>query len=398
MIGKISGTGSYVPSRYLDNHNLSQIVDTSDEWIQERTGIIRRHIVEADTTVSMAAQAAEKVLESAKMLPEEIDLLIVSTISSNVILPCTACEVQKQIHAVHATCFDLNAACTGFLFAYNTAQAYIASGMYKNVLVIGAESLSSLVDWKDRSTCILFGDGAGAVVLRAEEGESYHMVTHSDGSKGEALTCDTGSFMKMDGQEVFKFAVRQVPACIAEVMEHNHLMAEDIDYFILHQANRRIVEAVAKRMKVELTKFPMNLQEYGNTSSASIPLLLDEMNREGRLKKACPGRIWSRTLVGSKLVRVVISLWDYIKTESKISEIKGEKKMLEKVKEIVADSLGADVETLTEATSFKEDLGADSLDLFEMVMAFEEEFEKEIPSEDLEQLTTIGAVVAYLEK
>ena len=162
MIGKISGTGSYVPSRYLDNHNLSQIVDTSDEWIQERTGIIRRHIVEADTTVSMAAQAAEKALESAKMLPEEIDLLIVSTISSNVILPCTACEVQKQIHAVHATCFDLNAACTGFLFAYNTAQAYIASGMYKNVLVIGAESLSSLVDWKDRSTCILFGDGAGA--------------------------------------------------------------------------------------------------------------------------------------------------------------------------------------------------------------------------------------------
>lgn len=285
MIGKIGGTGSYVPSRYLDNHDLSQIVDTSDEWIRERTGIIRRHIVEADTTVSMAAQAAEKALESAKMLPEEIDLLIVSTISSNVILPCTACEVQKQIHAVHATCFDLNAACTGFLFAYNTAQAYIASGMYQNVLVIGAESLSNLVDWKDRSTCILFGDGAGAVVLRVEEGESYQMVTHSDGSKGEALTCDTGSFMKMDGQEVFKFAARQVPACITEVVEHNHLMVEDIDYFILHQANRRIVEAVAKRMKVELTKFPMNLQEYGNTSSASIPLLLDEMNREGRLKK-----------------------------------------------------------------------------------------------------------------
>ena len=223
MIGKISGTGSYVPSRYLDNHDLSQIVDTSDEWIRERTGIIRRHIVEADTTVSMAAQAAEKALESAKMLPEEIDLLIVSTISSNVILPCTACEVQKQIHAVHATCFDLNAACTGFLFAYNTAQAYIASGMYQNVLVIGAESLSNLVDWKDRSTCILFGDGAGAVVLRVEEGESYQMVTHSDGSKGEALTCDTGSFMKMDGQEVFKFAARQVPACITEVVEHNHL-------------------------------------------------------------------------------------------------------------------------------------------------------------------------------
>ena len=386
MIGKISGTGSYVPSRYLDNHDLSQIVDTSDEWIRERTGIIRRHIVEADTTVSMAAQAAEKALESAKMLPEEIDLLIVSTISSNVILPCTACEVQKQIHAVHATCFDLNAACTGFLFAYNTAQAYIASGMYQNVLVIGAESLSNLVDWKDRSTCILFGDGAGAVVLRVEEGESYQMVTHSDGSKGEALTCDTGSFMKMDGQEVFKFAARQVPACITEVVEHNHLMVEDIDYFILHQANRRIVDESAGVWKYIFCQY-------------SIIVGRDESGRQTKERaKACPGWIWSRPLVGSKLVRVVISLWDYIKTESKISEIKGEKKMLEKVKEIVADSLGADVETLTEATSFKEDLGADSLDLFEMVMAFEEEFEKEIPSEDLEQLTTIGAVVAYLEK
>ena len=326
MIGKISGTGSYVPSRYLDNHNLSQIVDTSDEWIQERTGIIRRHIVEADTTVSMAAQAAEKALESAKMLPEEIDLLIVSTISSNVILPCTACEVQKQIHAVHATCFDLNAACTGFLFAYNTAQAYIASGMYKNVLVIGAESLSSLVDWKDRSTCILFGDGAGAVVLRAEEGESYHMVTHSDGSKGEALTCDTGSFMKMDGQEVFKFAVRQVPACIAEVMEHNHLMVEDIDYFIGKPADCGGGCQKDEGRADKISDESAGVWKY-IFCQYSVIVRRDESGRQTKERtKACPGRIWSRTLVGSKLVRVVISLWDYIKTESKISEIKGEKR------------------------------------------------------------------------
>ena len=285
MIGKIYGTGSYVPSEYLDNDDLSQMVDTSDEWIRERTGIVKRHIAKEETTVSMAAKAAKKALESAGVQSEEIDLLLVSTISSNVILPCTACEVQKEIHAVHATCFDLNAACTGFLFAYNTAQAYIANGMSKNALVIGAESLSNLVDWEDRGTCILFGDGAGAAVLRAESGEMYAAVTHSDGEKGDALTCDMGAFMKMDGQEVFKFAVRQVPAGISEVLQKNGLSVDDIDYFILHQANRRIVEAVAKRMKVEIEKFPMNLQEYGNTSSASIPLLLDELNRQGKLKK-----------------------------------------------------------------------------------------------------------------
>lgn len=285
MIGKICGTGSYVPSEYLDNNDLSQMVDTSDEWIRERTGIVKRHIAKEETTVSMAAKAAKKALESAGVQPEEIDLLLVSTISSNVILPCTACEVQKEIHAVHATCFDLNAACTGFLFAYNTAQAYITNGMSKNALVIGAESLSNLVDWEDRGTCILFGDGAGAAVLKAESGEMYAAVTHSDGEKGDALTCDMGAFMKMDGQEVFKFAVRQVPAGISEVLQKNGLSVDDIDYFILHQANRRIVEAVAKRMKVEIEKFPMNLQEYGNTSSASIPLLLDELNRQGKLKK-----------------------------------------------------------------------------------------------------------------
>lgn len=285
MIGKICGTGSYVPSEYLDNDDLSRMVDTSDEWIRERTGIVKRHIAKEETTVSMAAKAAQKALESAGVEAEEVDLLIVSTISSNVILPCTACEVQKKIHAIHATCFDLNAACTGFLFAYNTAQAYIASGMSRTALVIGAESLSNLVDWKDRGTCILFGDGAGAAVLRAEQEEMYAAVTHSEGEKGEALTCDVGAFMKMDGQKVFKFAVRQVPACVSEVLEQNGLSVSDVDYFVLHQANRRIVEAVAKRMKVEIEKFPMNLQEYGNTSSASIPILLDEMNRQGKLRK-----------------------------------------------------------------------------------------------------------------
>ena len=202
-----------------------------------------------------------------------------------VILPCAACEVQKEIGAVNAVCFDLNAACSGFLFAYNTAQAYIASGIYRTGIVIGAECLSNLIDWKDRGTCILFGDGAGAVVVKAKEGTQPSIITHSDGEKGKALTCEQNDFIHMDGQEVFKFAVKQVPKCICELLEANGLKKEEIHYFILHQANRRIVEAVAKRLKIEIEKFPMNLQEYGNTSSASIPILLDEMNQKGLLRK-----------------------------------------------------------------------------------------------------------------
>ena len=260
------------------------MVDTNDQWIRERTGIVKRHIVTDDTTVSMASKAAIRALQDADMDPEELDLILVSTISPNIILPCTACEVQKEIHAVNATGFDLNAACTGFLFAYNTAQAYIASGLYKNILVIGSESLSKIVDWKDRGTCILFGDGAGAVVIRGENTGINSTITHSDGEKGEALTCDYGSFIHMDGQAVFRFAVKQVTSCLEELLDKNNLSTEDIDFFILHQANKRIVEAVAKRLKVSVEKFPMNLQEYGNTSSASIPILLDELNKKEILK------------------------------------------------------------------------------------------------------------------
>lgn len=298
MIGKICGTGSYVPAHFLDNNDLSKMVDTNDEWIRERTGVIRRHIIEEETTVSMSVEAARCALENGGVAPQEVDLILVSTFTSEVLLPCTACEVQKELGAVNATGFDLNAACTGFLFAYNTAQAYIASGVYQTVLVIGAESLSNTVNWEDRGTCILFGDGAGAAVLKAEEGRFYQPVTHSDGSLGSALTCmsrhrkncpareeDLDSYMHMDGQAVFKFAVRKVPEVITEALAGTEFTPRDIDYFILHQANKRIVEAVAKRLKEDISKFPMNLQEYGNTSSASIPILLDEINRKGMLKR-----------------------------------------------------------------------------------------------------------------
>lgn len=294
MTGRICGTGFCVPERVMDNKELSGIVETSDEWIRERTGIERRRIITEETTVSMASVAAERALADAGISPEQVELIITATISSNVILPCTACVVQKEIGAVNAACFDVNAACCGFLTAYQTAQAYIAAGIYRTILIIGSESLSKLTDWTDRGTCILFGDGAGAAVLTAGEGRNFRGVLHSDGSKGAALSCsgkywksgegDTG-FMKMDGREVFQFAVKRVPEVIHETLEINGCGLNDIDYFIVHQANRRIIESAARRLGVAAEKFPINLQEYGNTSSASIPILLDELRRNGMLKK-----------------------------------------------------------------------------------------------------------------
>ncbi len=298
MAGKICGTGSYVPSHYLHNNDVAQLVDTNDTWIRERTGIVQRHIKKEDTTVSMAAEAAKRALENAGIKAEEVDLLIVSTISSNVILPCTACMVQEAIGATSAMCFDLNAACTGFLAAYNTAQAYFQTGLARCALIIGAEGLSDLVDWTDRSTCILFGDGAGAAVLRGDESAPFTAVMHSDGGRGSALTCtslyagkaqpgdetEQAAYIHMNGQEVFRFAVKQVPEVILELLDKAALTTADIDWFILHQANRRIIEAVAKRLHVDMERMPVNVDQYGNTSSASIPILLDEWNRKGHLK------------------------------------------------------------------------------------------------------------------
>ena len=297
MVGKICGTGSYVPPHVMDNNDLAKIVDTSDEWIRERTGIGKRHIIEEETTSYMAGQAALRAVEQSGIDPSEIELILVATSSSEIVFPCAACEVQKTIGAVHAAGYDLNAACTGFVLAFNTAQAYIGAGIYKTVLVIGADSMSNLVDWSDRGTCILFGDGAGAVLLRAEEGAPVYMAAHSDGVKGPALTGmsrhrkdwkienDSESYIHMDGQAVFKFAVRKVPEIIEEVLDRAGIGIDEIDYFVIHQANRRIIEAAAKRLKTDITKFPMNLEEYANTSAATVPILLDEMNREGSLHK-----------------------------------------------------------------------------------------------------------------
>lgn len=298
MTGRICGTGSYVPTRIVDNEELANLVDTNDAWIRERTGIVRRHLAEQETTSDMAARAAKKALEQAGISSGEIELILVATSTPESIFPCIACEVQREIQAEHAAGFDLNAACSGFLFAFQVAQAYIHAGIYRTVLVIGADSMSHMVDWSDRSTCILFGDGAGAVVLQAEEGGLSVQAAHSEGGKGAVLTGysrhrkgwddpenEKAAYIQMDGQSVFKFAVRRVPEIVEELLQKAQIEKEEIAYFFLHQANKRIIEAAAKRIGADMSRFPMNLQEYGNTSAASIPILLDEWNRNGRLKK-----------------------------------------------------------------------------------------------------------------
>lgn len=288
MTGKIIGTGSYIPDTRWDNNVLAGMMDTSDEWIRERTGIVSRHIADKSTVSEMACEAAIKALADAHesddtFLAEDIDVIIVCTLASDVLLPAVSCLVAEKIGASKAFCYDLNAACSGFLFAYNTCVSYMNSGLVKNALIIGAEKLSEQVDWSDRGTAILFGDGAGAAIVTAADGNA-HMVMHSDGSRYDALTLLTGQKMYMDGQKVFRFALKSVPEVIEELLLGADMKKSDVDMYVLHQANKRIIEGVAKRLGEDMEKFPMNLSEYGNTSSASIPILLDELKRSGAIR------------------------------------------------------------------------------------------------------------------
>ncbi|MBQ5806107.1 MAG: ketoacyl-ACP synthase III [Lachnospiraceae bacterium] len=297
MTARIAGIGAYVPETIVTNDDLAKIVETSDEWISSRTGIRERRISTKEGTSDLAAEAARRALEAAGVKPEELDLIILGTSSPDCNYPSGACEVQAKIGAVNAAAFDISAACSGFIFAMNIVQGFFKSGIYQTALIIGAETLSKVVDWDDRSTCVLFGDGAGAAVLKNEESGIIDMLMGSDGTKGEALKCTSRSlgnfltgerpelgFMTMDGQEVFRFAVKRVPESIESLMKRNQTAKEDIRYYILHQANERIVEAVARRLKEPMDKFPMIIEKYGNTSTASIPLLLDDMVKKGMLK------------------------------------------------------------------------------------------------------------------
>lgn len=299
MAVKIVGTGSALPQKEVTNKDLAQLVETSDEWVRERTGIGSRRISTGETVVSLAVRACEKALENAGKTASEINLLLVATCTPEQGIPCAACQVQSLLGATGAVAFDLNAACAGFLFALHTAWAYIEAGIYDNALIAGSEVLSKIIDWTDRGTCVLFGDGAGAVLVeRSNQPGILGFVQHSDGTKGEVLKCDSRQlknpyiskpinvpYVQMDGREVFAFAVRQVPACVSEVLRQVRLTPGDVDLYVLHQANRRIIEGISKRLAVEMEKFPMNLERVGNMSSAAIPVLLDELNRGGRLRE-----------------------------------------------------------------------------------------------------------------
>ena len=297
----ILGTGSCLPEKVMTNDDLSKFGDTNDEWIRTRTGIRERRIAaENEATSDLAYKAAEKAIENAKIDKNEIDLVIVATMSPDHITPATAAIVQDKL-GINAAAFDLSAACTGFVYAFTTGYSFVKSGIYKKVLVIGAETMSRILDWEDRTTCVLFGDGAGAVVLGQIENGGYiasHLV--SDGSGAEDVIIPAGGsrnpvskeeidkreiYFKMKGSDVFKFAVRAFPETVENVLAQGNITADDVDMFIPHQANIRIIESIAKRFKQPLDKFYVNLQRYGNTSGASIPLALDEANKEGKLKK-----------------------------------------------------------------------------------------------------------------
>lgn len=297
MRAQIIGTGSCLPEKIVTNDFLSTIVETSDEWISSRTGIRQRHISIDETTVSLSTEAGRRALESAGVKPEEIDLIIVATCTPDTLVPNTACLVQSELGAVNATAFDISAACSGFVFALNLVDVYMQTGMYQTALVIGAENLSRIVDWKDRTTCVLFADGAGAAVVRAADTGVTASSLGSDGRKGGVIYVKNREnfnpfipeqkpmdFLYMDGAEVFKFAVKKIPEAISETLDKADLTVDDIDWFLFHQANARINQSIAKKLKISIDKVPMNVDRCGNTSAASVPILLDEVNRKGLLK------------------------------------------------------------------------------------------------------------------
>jgi 3-oxoacyl-[acyl-carrier-protein] synthase-3 len=296
IYSRIAGTGSYLPEKVLTNVDLESMVETSDEWITDRTGIKKRHIAASDeTTTDLAFYAAKNAISAADLKPRDIDMIIVATTTPTRIFPSTAALVQQKLGIHGCPAFDIQAVCTGFVYALTIADKFIKSGSAKNVLVIGAETLSRIVDWTDRNTCVLFGDGAGAVVLQAsaEPGVlSTHI--HCDGSFNNLLHVPTGpgsaitedpAYIEMQGNEVFKVAVKTLSKIVDETLEANQLDKHDIDWLIPHQANIRIIAATAKKLSMSMDSVVVTVQDHGNTSAASIPLALDVAVRDGRIKR-----------------------------------------------------------------------------------------------------------------
>ncbi|MBN1403419.1 MAG: ketoacyl-ACP synthase III [Opitutales bacterium] len=320
----IKGLGSYTPERVLTNEDLSHMVDTSDEWIRTRTGIRERHIAAPDEATSdMGAKAAKAALKDANMSAEEIDLIIVATITPDMPFPSTACFVQNKLGVKNIPAFDITAACSGFLYALEVASGMLRSGAYKNILVIGAEKLSAITNWEDRTTCVLFGDGAGAAILgRCDEpgcgilggtlgadGQDYSILYLPAGGSAKPAshaTVDAGEhFLQMQGNSVFKIAVRAMEQSANSILERHGVTPDQIAWVIPHQANNRIIEAISQRLGIGMDRFWVNLDSYGNTSSASIPLALDEAYKAGKIKKDDyllfvsfgAGLTWASTLI-----------------------------------------------------------------------------------------------------
>jgi len=298
IYSRISGTGGYLPKKVLTNQDLEQMVDTSDEWIVSRTGIKQRHIAQDDeTTCDLAEIAAKNALEAAGIKASELDLIVLATTTPDKIFPSTACLLQKRLENHGACAFDVQAVCSGFVYALGVADNFIRAGSAKTALVVGAETLSRILNWQDRTTCVLFGDGAGAVVLQAaaEPGIlSTHL--HADGahekllhvpggiSRNKALLEEAGGTVHMRGNEVFKMAVNTLERIVDETLAHNKLQKSDIDWLVPHQANHRIISATAKKLKMPMEQLVLTVARHGNTSAASVPLALDEAVRDGRIK------------------------------------------------------------------------------------------------------------------
>ena len=297
---RIAGTGSYLPEKVVTNDDLSKVVDTSDEWIRTRTGIRQRHVAaDGQTSSDMGHQAALKAIEAAGIDPSGIDLIVVGTTTPDYVFPSTACLIQQKLGIPGCPAFDVNAACSGFLFALSVADQFIRTGSARTVLVVGVETLTRMVDWTDRTTCVLFGDGAGAVVLKADADTgilSTHL--HADGNKRDLLCCpvgvsagfdnslpNAGVRITMAGNEVFKHAVKALDSVVDEALEANGLDKADLDWLIPHQANLRIIEATAKRLDMPMERVIVTVDRHGNTSAGSVPLALDEAVRSGRVQR-----------------------------------------------------------------------------------------------------------------
>lgn len=291
----ILGTGMYVPQRVVTNDDLALLVDTNDEWIRKRVGIARRHISTGETASDMGCAAAKRALDNAGVHPEELDLILAATVSGEYVSPSVSCMVQRGL-GVHCPAYDINAACPAFIFLLETAAGFFARKKVKKVLVVGAERLSGIVDWTDRSTCVIFGDGAGAAVLGEGDGYLDSILTVSGGDDVIKIPHYEGDspfyqkrgerpYIHMEGQETFKFAVNAICADVRRLLHKHNLKAKDIAYIVPHQANMRIIDFAARKLEVPLEKFKVDIGEYGNTSSASIPIALDELNRSGALHR-----------------------------------------------------------------------------------------------------------------